>query len=245
MSCSNNAKQKTQKLLTIGGNPKIDKSDRAGLGYFTAVLHLAPAKLSGVNLCPSASAGCIKACLNTAGRGQMNTVQTARVKRSRFMIENRQGFFDQLRKEIRAFIKRCKKLGLNPALRLNATSDVMWELSGIMAEFPTVQFYDYTAIEARMTANLPDNYHLTFSLKENNLDKALRVLSQGGNVAAVFRNKLPKYWNGYRVIDGLAHDLRFLDGENVVVGLLAKGKAKRDLSGFVQDVAEGVELLSA
>lgn len=226
-------KKAVQKLLTIGGNPKIEKSDESGLGYFTAILHLAPSKLSGVNLCPSASEGCIAACLNTAGRGQMNSVQVARIKRSRFFIENRQGFLDQLRKEIKAFIKRCRKLGLSPAIRLNGTSDVMWELTGIIAEFPEVQFYDYTAIEYRMTSALPANYHLTFSRKEDNEAKALRVLSAGKNVAVVFQHELPEYWNGYRVIDGLKHDLCFLDGQGVVRGLLAKGKAKKDQSGFV------------
>lgn len=234
MSCTK------QELLTIGGNPKTDKSDESGLGFFTAILHLSPHKISGVNLCPSASAGCIAACLNTAGRGGIikkgettNTVQLARLRRSRFFIENRQGFLDQLRKEIRAFIKRCKKLGLRPAVRLNGTSDVMWELTGIMAEFPDVVFYDYTAIEYRMGSVLPANYDLTFSRKEDNDDKVMRVLAKGKNVAVVFQHYLPEYWNGYRVIDGTKHDLRALDPKGVVVGLLAKGKAKKDTSGFV------------
>ena len=233
-------KKAVQKLLTIGGNPKTDKSDGSGLGYFTAILHLSPHKISGVTLCPSASAGCIEACLNTAGRGGIikkgettNTVQQARLRRSRFFIENRQGFLDQLRKEIKAFIKRCRKLGLSPAIRLNGTSDVMWELTGIIQEFPEVQFYDYTAIEYRMTARLPENYDLTFSNKEDNLDKSLRVLKAGKNVAVVFQHYLPEFWNGFRVIDGTKHDLRALDPKGVVVGLLAKGKAKKDQSGFV------------
>jgi hypothetical protein len=53
----------------------------------------------------------------------------------------------------------------------------------------------------------------------------------------VFRDKLPETWNGYKVIDGTKHDLRFLDEKGVVVGLLAKGDAKHDMSGFVVDVA--------
>ena len=35
------------------------------------------------------------------------------------------------------------------------------------------------------------------------------------------------------VVDGDKSDLRFLDGENVIVGLIAKGQAKKDQSGFV------------
>jgi hypothetical protein len=224
-------------LLTIGGNPKIDKSDEAGFGYFTAILHLSPSRLSGVNLCPSASKGCIEACLNTAGRGRMSYTQTKRLKRSGFLNEDREAFLDQIRRDIRSFVKRCDKLGLRPAIRLNGTSDIIWERTGIPAEFPTVQFYDYTAIEARMTWAMPDNYHLTFSRKEDNQDKVLRVLAAGRNAAVVFRDKLPETWNGYKVIDGTKHDLRFLDEKGVVVGLLAKGDAKHDMSGFVVDVA--------
>ena len=222
-------------LLTIGGNPKIDKSDEAGLGYFTAILHLSPSRLSGVNLCPSASAGCISACLNRAGRGRFTNTQKARIGRSRFMIEDREAFLDQIRRDIRSFVKLCDKLGLRPALRLNGTSDIIWERTGIPAEFPMVQFYDYTAIESRMLWTMPENYHLTFSRKEDNHDKALRVLAAGQNVAVVFRNRLPESWNGFRVIDGTKHDLRFLDDKGVVVGLLARGPAIADASGFVVD----------
>ena len=41
-----------------------------------------------------------------------------------------------------------------------------------------------------------------------------------------------------KVIDGDEHDMRFLDEPNVVVGLKAKGKAKKDSSGFVIDLIE-------
>ena len=221
--------------LSSTKNPKITKSDQAGLGYFTAILHLSPSRLSGVNLCPSASAGCIEACLNRAGRGRMSNTQKARLKRSRFMIEDREAFLDQIRRDIRSFVKLCAKHGLRPALRLNGTSDIVWERTGIPAEFPTVQFYDYTAIETRMLWSMPENYHLTFSRKEDNHDKALRVLAAGHNVAVVFRNRLPESWNGFRVIDGTKHDLRFLDDKGVVVGLLARGPAIADASGFVVD----------
>jgi hypothetical protein len=39
------------------------------------------------------------------------------------------------------------------------------------------------------------------------------------------------------VIDGTETDLRFLDPNNVVVGLKANGKAKKDVSGFVVQIA--------
>jgi hypothetical protein len=51
----------------------------------------------------------------------------------------------------------------------------------------------------------------------------------------VFRGEKPKTFLGLKVIDGDTHDMRFLDEDNVVVGLKAKGKAKTDYSGFVID----------
>jgi hypothetical protein len=227
---------KTQKLLTIGGNTKIKLSDKGG-EYLTAILHLAPANLSGFETCPKRSEGCSMACLNTSGRGRFENIQQARIKKTRFFFESQSAFIDQLRKELKSFVKRCERMGVKPAVRLNGTSDLLWEKLGIPQEFPTIQFYDYTAIHARFRSSwgMPSNYHLTFSLKENNDREALQVLAAGGNVAAVFRDSLPATYLGRPVIDGTVTDLRFTDSKNVVVGLLAKGKAKKDASGFVKD----------
>lgn len=223
------------KLLTIGGNTKIGKSDASG-EYLTAILHLAPGKLSGVNMCPSASKGCLMACLNTAGRGQFASIQQARINKTRFFNEDTAAFMAQLRKELAAFQKKCAKLGRKPVVRLNGTSDILWEReTNLFEAFPLIQFYDYTKIAARMAPSWekPANYHLTFSRSESNEDKALGVLRAGGNVAVVFSGKLPETWHGYPVHNGDATDLRFLDPAGVVVGLTAKGKAKKDTSGFV------------
>jgi hypothetical protein len=61
------------------------------------------------------------------------------------------------------------------------------------------------------------------------------VLEMGGNVAVVFRNQLPKTWKGFEVVNGDETDLRFLDKKGVVVGLIEKGFAKKDETGFVQE----------
>ena len=106
-------------------------------------------------------------------------------------------------------------------------------------EFPDVIFYDYTKIPCPWTRTRP-NYHLTFSLSESNFQDASDALQHGLNVAVVFntpRSKpLPEVWRGYSVIDGDMHDLRFLDAHRLglIVGLHAKGKAKKDKTGFVQ-----------
>jgi hypothetical protein len=119
--------------------------------------------------------------------------------------------------------------------RLNGTSDIRWETvevdghANIMELFPTVQFYDYTKLVNRRA--LPANYRLTFSLAENN---DLAAWASGLNVAAVFKGKLPATFMGRPVIDGDETDLRFLDPVGIVVGLKAKGKAKKDQTGFVR-----------
>ena len=91
---------------------------------------------------------------------------------------------------------------------------------------PDVQFYDYTVINKRMTkylnGGLPSNYHLTYSRKEDNQFKVIEALNNGANVSVVFEKYLPKTWNGFEVINGDKHDLRFLDKSNVVVGLTHK-----------------------
>lgn len=228
------------KLLNIDANAKTVKGQ--GRGYMTAILYLAPADESGYEVCPMASAGCRKACLNKAGMGAFSTVQAARIAKTRLYFEDRAAFMAQLVSEVRAFIRKAIKLGLIPVVRLNGTSDIPWERvpvegkANIMELFPSVQFYDYTKRHNRR--NLPANYHLTFSLAEDNDSRARAAATNGANIAVVFRtDKFPTTFMGMPVVDGDADDLRFLDGRGVVVGLKAKGPAKKDTSGFVRDAA--------
>ena len=228
------------KLLNIDANAKTVKGQ--GRGYMTAILYLAPADESGYEVCPMASAGCRKACLNKAGMGAFSTVQAARIAKTRLYFEDRAAFMAQLVSEVRAFIRKAIKLGLIPVVRLNGTSDIPWGRvpvegkANIMELFPSVQFYDYTKRHNRR--NLPVNYHLTFSLAEDNDSRAGAAATNGANIAVVFRtDKFPTTFMGMPVVDGDTDDLRFLDGRGVVVGLKAKGPAKKDTSGFVRDAA--------
>lgn len=224
------------KLFTTG-NPKLMKGEKKG--YLSFVLHLAPADLSGKEVCPKRTAGCTAACLNTAGRGGMfkkgettNAIQQARIRKTKMFFEQRDAFIEQLKKDIRLGIKQAEKKGLIPAFRLNGTSDISWEKYGIIEEFPEVQFYDYTKVLGRKVSHLP-NYHLTFSNADGNLNDVLKAVASGMNVATVFRKDLPATYLGKKVINGDETDLRFLDEKGVIVGLKAKGKAKKDTSGFV------------
>jgi len=224
------------KLLTIS-NPKTQKS--IPQGYLTAVLHLAPFDLSGYQTCPMAEhAGCVAGCLNKAGRGGIikkgestNVIQLARINRTVRFFEEREQFMIDLHRDIEKAIKLANSMGTRLAIRLNGTSDIGWEKirhlghRNIMEAFPGIQFYDYTKIEGSST---PDNYHLTLSR-----GKHTQTVKHQFNMAVVFRDHLPAYWQGRPVIDGDNSDLRFLDPDGVIVGLKAKGPAKKDYSGFV------------
>jgi hypothetical protein len=235
------------KLLSTG-NPKILKGIKQG--YNTYILHLAPADLSGYNTCPKATAGCKAACLNTAGRGGMfkkgestNMIQEARIRKTKMFYEHRQDFMLALKKDIELAIKQSKKLGLIPVIRLNGTSDLSWEKydmipgQNVFECFPDIQFYDYTKILGRKVKGIA-NYNLTFSAADGNDADVYSAISQGYNIATVFGIKktlpMPETYMGRPVFNGDESDLRFLDPKGVVVGLYAKGKAKKDTSGFVK-----------
>ncbi len=228
---------KAKKLLNIDNNAKTVKGQNKG--YMTAILYLAPSNQSGFNTCPMASEGCKKACLYTAGHGAFNNVQQGRINKTRWFIQERNTFMEQLKKEITNHIKNATKKGFIPCIRLNGTSDISWETTGIFEQFPQVQFYDYTKIYKRalkfVNGQYPSNYHLTYSLNEDNYQEAFDILLKGGNISAVFRNELPETYKGYRVINADETDLRFTDDNNIIAGLMAKGKAKKDYSGFVLD----------
>lgn len=226
------------KLLTTS-NPKLMKGQTKG--YLSFVLHLAPSDLSGYNVCPMASEGCRAACLNTAGRGRFTNIQEARIRKTRWYFEDRDTFMRQLVMDIQAGIRKAERENLTPVFRLNGTSDIRWETipvevhgveyQNLMEAFSWVMFYDYSAIPNRK--NIPSNYHLTFSRKENNDNNVAIAMSNGMNVAIVFEKELPETYMGRGVVNGDDTDLRFLDPVNVVVGLKAKGRGKRDTSGFV------------
>jgi hypothetical protein len=225
------------KLLSTA-NPKIQKGVK--LGYLSFILHLAPADLSGREVCPKRTKGCTDACLNKAGRGGMfkrgentNMIQKARIRKTVEFFTNRDQFMKDLYQDIRKAIKFADKQGLTPVFRLNGTSDLSWEKytvgltdMNLFQLFPTVQFYDYTKVLGRKVAQYP-NYHLTFSRAENNDADVGMALAEGMNVTAVY-DEIPE---GMFSADDT--DLRFLDPRVGVIGLKAKGPAKKDYSGFV------------
>lgn len=229
-------------LLTVD-NPKTRKGEKHG--WLTGVLHLAPASLSGYNVCPYSTPGCREACLNTAGRGWMAPVQEARVRRTRLFFQDRSAFMGTLISDIERLERAAKLRRLRCAVRLNGTSDIGWEAVSygglhLFDKFPRVQFYDYTKRLSRVLNPLPKNYSLTYSRSEETDTATIQELIRNRvAVAVVFSTRkgeeLPKTWRGMRVLDGDAHDLRFLK-RGGIVGLRAKGRAQQDKTGFVVQI---------
>ena len=243
------------KLIGVGTNAKTIKGD--GEEYETAILYMTPWKVSvggkSFNSCSMAKqAGCIDACLNTAGRAGIikkgettNTIQAARLRKAQLFYSDRDTFMRQLMQDIAKHQTSCEKRGIQAVVRLNGTTDIRWELVKldgytIFELFPRVQFYDYTKIANRNTSHIP-NYHLTWSYSNASPKYAAMMqiaLDRGMNVATVFRKAfdLSKTWQGLPVVDGDKDDLRIKDPKGGhIVALYAKGKAKKDTSGFVVD----------
>ena len=225
------------KIISVDADAKTKKSNKLG-EFLTGIIYLAPHKISGKNLCAYASPSCIKSCLYTSGHGAFSNVQQARINKTLFFLNDRDGFLNQLHKEINSLKKKANKLGVKLAIRLNGTSDIPWEHFNVIQQHPDVQFYDYTKnyrrIHKFLDGDLPENYFLIFSRSETTPEKTINgIVKNNGNVAVVFRNQLPDTYLGFPVINGDLHDLRFQDQSGVIVGLVAKGQAKKESDGFV------------
>ena len=223
------------------GNSKTIKGEK--YGWKTYGIHLSPNIVSGYNVCFDATTGCIDACLDTSGRGAMPSVQTARTNKTKRFFEDRKGFLTDLWKEVTSAVKSATKKELKFCMRPNLTSDLPWESirhngQSLMEAFNPCRFYDYTKSLKRFTrflnGELPENYHLTYSRSEETADAlVIAICKSGGNVAVVFRERLPETWLDFEVLNGDENDLRFKDKKGCIVGLVEKGLAKKDETGFV------------
>jgi hypothetical protein len=238
-------------ILPGTDNTKLSKGD--GKDFMSVGLSLAPAKMSGYQVCSNSSAGCRRGCIVTSGYGGIfPEVIRGRIRRTVAFFEHRSWFLARMRRELERYQDQADDQGKRLVCRLNVFSDLPWEDldPALFTQFPRVQFYDYTKHPKRMHKVLPANYHLTFSRSERNHDDCLRVLRAGGNVAVVWHlpdgsgrgerlkatwdRVRPKQWYGFPVVNGDVNDLRFLDPKGCVVGLYAKGRGKDDHeSGFI------------
>lgn len=232
------------KLLSINSDAKTIKNNK--YGYLTGIQYLSPYKKSGVNLCPMAEkAKCHGPCLDESGMGKFESVQNARLNRTKLYLTNQSEYFNQLIKEIKALEKKAIKLNLKPLIRLNGTSDIRWEnihfvynnivYENIFELFPHIQFMDYTKIPNRLTSmngisQFPENYDLTFSYSgAKGFEKYnQRALDQGMRIATVFDKleNIPVVFHGRKVLSGDDNDLTFTKPKNSILGLYAKGTKK-------------------
>ena len=249
-------------LLATNSNPKLMKENSAEFeklsnqlndkysqiksefrGTITGGVSIAPNTENGLNvdLCGGHSTkACRKGCLFIQGRGKMDMVASARIKKARFFIKENKKFMVQLFEELEKLERRALKQNVKPCVRLNVFSDVQYEKIKINGKtlfelFPNIEFYDYTKNWKRNVSNIP-NYTLTYSKSEEyGINQIPSMLKDQKNVAVIFRDFIPKTFHGMEVINGDVHDLRFMDKKGVVVGLTAKGSLKKaqDVEGFV------------
>ena len=227
-------------LLSKGStNSKTAKND-----IKTFILYLAPHNLNnkGLTLCKDASKGCIASCLYSAGRGKFSNVQSSRINKANYFVTDKKVFLTQLLKEIKKEIKKASDKNEKIAFRLNGTSDIDFlyllnkhlDFDIDLLTYDKVYFYDYTKSIARAKRYKDSrNYTLTFSKSESNDKQVNEALNLGINVACVFSDDLPHTYKGFRVVNGDSSDLVMLEYKNVILGLKAKGDAKKDTTGFV------------
>jgi hypothetical protein len=228
------------KLLSKGNtNAKTSKNELT-----TFIMYLAPhtQNSKGINICPNASEGCAKGCLFTAGRGSFSSVINARTNKTEFLLNDIKEFYLQLAREIRNKVKYYDRKREKIAFRLNGTSDLdhvqnlkRYACLDISELKNSAIFYDYTKSITRVQKYVGHvNYHLTFSQDETPQSKinSFTALNLGVNVAVVF-NELPESYINAEVINGDKTDFRPNDKKGVVVGLIAKGRARKDNTGFV------------
>jgi hypothetical protein len=210
----------------------------------TFILYLAPAKMSGYEVCPMRSDECTAACLNESGHNRIdihdNTINKARITKTKLFFEQRDFFMRWLQDEIVAAKAKAEAAGMKFSVRLNGTSDLspeQFHLNGknILELFPDVQFYDYTKVPKRIQLTKKySNYDITFSYSGKNAVQCLDALAQDVRIAVVFEELPESFW-GYPVIDGDAYDMRYLD-DTVIVGLKYKKvrtKLDKEKSKFV------------
>ncbi len=240
------------KNLFCFNNAKTHKGE--AFGWRTAILYLAPASLSGENVCKHSTAECRLLCLNTAGMaGVFKNIQESRIRKTKWMLQNPAAFWQQVDREITNHENLTHrqqtrlKRKFRPCVRLNGTSDI-WnsDMETIMHRHPDTQFYDYTKDADRMRkymrGELPPNYYLLYSFSgtQQSKDFCDIVLQNGFNVSVVFGikrgDKLPQYWRGcYSVIDGDKHDIRFLpneQGELIISDYFPQGSREGNVVGL-------------
>tara|TARA_R100000808_G_scaffold410_3_gene2186 strand:+ start:2268 stop:2927 length:660 start_codon:yes stop_codon:yes gene_type:complete len=219
-------------MYLLSESHKSLKNDIQGK-FISKMLYLEPNKI----LCPN-SGDCMHLCLKQIGRMKFKNSRNARLERTKLFFQDRELFLMKLHVEIKELSRLAIKKGKKPLVRLNGTSDIDWTQFDIINNNPEVFFYDYTKnpdlFSDFLNGKLPNNYHLIYSFNEKTKINWIRsFIIQGGQIAVVFK-QIPETWKGFPVINGDKNDLRMFDKPSVIIGLRAKGPARKSNSQFVQ-----------
>lgn len=208
-------------------------------------IYLAPADLSGYNVCPN-SAACREHCLFGSGhtlidlRSGRNKIVNSRIKKTKLFVENRDYFMQWMIHEIKVHKLQAELDGSDFSVRLNCTSDIsirdfVYKGRCICDIFPDIQFYDYTKVYNNLdNVNEFSNYDLTYSYNGYNWNLCEKALNKNIRVAVVFEKHIPNSFHGFKVINGDTYDSRYMDDKNVIVGLKFKMTASTIKNGHFE-----------
>ena len=282
---------KTSSLLTINNNPNTNPDLK--IGYLIGTLYLAPQKniinaphygieydakalnLSKINLCKNATTGCSISCIYHQGifkhaLFQKNKVKLARLKRTLKFLTQRELFFEQIIKEIKALQRKAKRKNLTPVISLNGTSDILWEKESfiykekeykhLMELFTEIDFFDYTKYNiVKSRKKLPVNYHLTYSRAGTNRGKLVddwetlsSYLNQSINVAIVCTKNIKEKllenssYQDFNIINGDLYNNRVKDRpekneKGSIIILEANKKTDINSSGFILQTSNDIQ----
>ena len=122
------AKARKETGLSYLGNVSLSsKHIKAELyGEYTYGIYLAPANVSGYEVCPKRTAGCTAVCLHESGHNRINkgTITESRIKKTRLFFEHREFFVDWMAAEISAARRKAERENMKFSVRLNNTSDL-------------------------------------------------------------------------------------------------------------------------
>lgn len=229
--------------------------------------------LQKVNLCKKATNGCSISCIYHQGilknsDFSKHKIKQARIKRTLRFLTQREDFFAQIIKEIKALVRKCTRKNAIAAIQLNGTSDILWEkekftyeekeYKNLMELFPEISFFDYTKYDIlKSRKKLPKNYYLTYSRAGKHKGvlvdpwESLQVILDNKiDIAVIFSKEMKNHvlenrsYNDYKIIDGDLYNCRTYDRiqredeRGLIIAIEAAAKTDINSSCFVIQTKE-------
>ncbi len=240
---SDRLKKQLIKVTKQKQSAKADKSNVKHGEYYNLILYLIPGDLIGRIMCVNYDT-CLGGCLVWSGRGGTYEVMRARVIKTLALLNYPDKFRARLARDVELAKAAVAKQGKRLVLRLNGTSDLHPRTFGIKADLDVIR-YEYTKSIAFALRGKSMGIHYTYS-HYGNLPETKQATSAGINISVVLEHnqELPAWIkellaDGWNLVDGDEHDLRFLDSDKSVVILRAKagGFTKSDKRTKLSEVA--------